>query len=362
VRRAAVLALVLLGALGPAAATAGASPSRKKAIWGPVAVGGVSQFPIYADLGAGIYETSMNWSTVAPVHPASPRDPADPAYRWPPEIEQAVAEGRRYGIRVSVRVSYTPPWANAGRGPRQAPSNPADYADFMTAAAKRYPGVHLWMVWGEPNNGATYQPLVEDHGLPLHGRAAAGPALYARMLDAAYAALKRVAPANLVIGGNTFTAGTVSPLRWIQALKLPGGRPPRMDLYGHNPFSARRPDLSAPPLGRGLADFSDLDELAGWVDRYLGRPLHTHPKLFLSEYTLPTDHENVEFNFHMTRAVQASYLRSALKVARGWSRIYTLGYLGLYDDPLRPDGRQVERGLLTRAGTRKPAYAAFRDG
>jgi hypothetical protein len=29
---------------------------------------------------------------------------------------------------------------------------------------------------------------------------------------------------------------------------------------------------------------------------------------------------------------------------------------------VRPDGRQVERGLIQRDGTRKPSYFAFRDG
>jgi hypothetical protein len=154
----------------------------------------------------------------------------------------------------------------------------------------------------------------------------------------------------------------VTPLRWIQALKLPNGKPPRMDLYGHNPFSARRPRLSDAPLGSGFADFSDLDTLAGWVDRYLGKPRNKRPKLFLSEFTLPTDHANWEFNYFVTRDVQASWLRSALRIARRWSRIYTFGYLGLYDDALRADGQQVERGLLDRNGNPKPGYAAFKDG
>jgi hypothetical protein len=64
----------------------------------------------------------------------------------------------------------------------------------------------------------------------------------------------------------------------------------------------------------------------------------------------------------MTRATQASWIADALREARKWRRIYTFGYLGLYDDPRRPDGRQVERGLLERDGTPKPAYRAFRDG
>jgi hypothetical protein len=44
------------------AAVADAAPSRKKAIWGPVRVDGVSQFPIYRDLGAGIYQMELHWN------------------------------------------------------------------------------------------------------------------------------------------------------------------------------------------------------------------------------------------------------------------------------------------------------------
>ena len=48
------------------------------------------------------------------------------------------------------------------------------------------------------------------------------------------------------------------------------------------------------------------------------------------------------------------------EVAR-WKRIYTLAWTGLYDDPVRPDHLQVERGLLTRSGTKKPAYFAYKN-
>ena len=126
-------------------------------------------------------------------------------------------------------VSGAPGWANGGREPRYAPKDPSDYADFVTAAAKRYPAVHHWMIWGEPTNASNFQPLADDRLRPLRGARLAGPKRYARILDASYAALKQVSPRNLVIGGNSFTVGTVTPLRWIQALKLPGGKPPRMD-------------------------------------------------------------------------------------------------------------------------------------
>jgi hypothetical protein len=185
------------------------------------------------------------------------------------------------------------------------------------------------------------------------------------MLDAAYARLKALSRRNLVIGGNTYTVGTVAPLHFLAALTLPNGRPPRMDLWGHNAFSLREPNLRQPPLGSGYADFSDLDTFAKALDRHMRRATlrkERHLKIFISEYTLPTDHSNFEFNFYVSQTEQADWIAKALKIVRGWSRIYTFGYLALYDDPLRSDDQQVERGLIRRDGTHKPAYDAFRAG
>jgi hypothetical protein len=220
------------------------------------------------------------------------------------------------------------------------------------------------MIWGEPSRRANWMPLTrERRDRPLNGKQAAAPHRYAQLLDASYAALKAVSPKNLVIGGNTFTTGDISPLNYIRNLKLPNGRPPRMDLYGHNPFTARNPDLHKPPLGHGFADFSDLDTLSGWVDRYLAKPRkRKHLNLFLSEFFAPTDHANNEFNFHVTRKTQALWLKSALRITRRWSRIYSLGWFSLYDDPPQADGREVNRGLIDWRGKRKPSYFVYKSG
>src|SRR4051794_14469609 len=100
------LAVLVLAATVLAVAPSGADAaiSRKKAIWGPVRVDGVSQFPIYADLGAGIYQYAVRWDAVAPTEPAHPADPSDPAYHWPAEVDDAIAEARRHGIRVAIML------------------------------------------------------------------------------------------------------------------------------------------------------------------------------------------------------------------------------------------------------------------
>ena len=77
---------------------------------------------------------------------------------------------------------------------------------------------------------------------------------------------------------------------------------------------------------------------------------------------MPTDHQNHEFNFYVSRTTAASWLRSGLRIARGSKRIYTLGWYSLYDDPPRPDGDEVNRGLITIDGRRKPAYDAYKNG
>jgi hypothetical protein len=341
-----------------------AAVTTHKLMWGPY---DAKSFATYADLGAGLYEFTVNWSRIAPTQPQNPTDPDDPAYQWTPAVDEAIAHARAHGIEVVIAVAGAPKWANGSSQWRWAPKDPQDYADFMTAAAKRWPQVHYWQVWGEPSRRANFMPLAAHvDGIELTAQQRRGPERYAQMLDAAYVALKAVSPANLVIGGNTFSGGDIRPLAFIKAMRLPNGRPPRMDLYGQNPFGYRRPDLSKDQLDpeSGIADFCDLDVVAEYVDRYLSRAGRNPGQLplFLSEYFLPTDHSNFEFNYWVSRATAKSWLADALKISRSWRRIYTLGWFSLYDEKPNGKGTEVNRGLLTYDGHPKPAYYAFKAG
>jgi len=358
---------LLIASLG-AAESAQAAPDLKKSIWGPSDVDGVSQFPIYKDLGVGLYQTGFYWSSVAPTKPKRPTDPNDPAYRWPDRVDFVLEEARKYKMEVSLLVSYSPAWANGGRSREWAPTRPQDYADFLEAASKRYPAVRHWMIWGEPSREANFKPMTRTAGLPrLTRENTRGIRIYSRILDAAYVSLKKVRRRNLVIGGNTHTGGAVPPRDFIRGMSLGPGPPPRMDLYGHNAFTNREPDLSGrnDPVS-GYADFSDLDTLAGWLDRRLTRRGQRRLKIFVSEFTVPTGHPNSEFNFYVTPRKQARWLRSAFRITRSYSRIYTLGWFKLYDEepccPIGTHGDDVHRGLLDYQGLRKPSYEAYKRG
>ena len=135
-----------------------------------------------------------------------------------------------------------------------------------------------------------------------------------------------------------------------------------MDMYGHNPFSNRQPRLKSRALTKGFADFGTLDTMAKWIDRYLGRRNGRRLKLFLSEYSVATDHIGYETNFYVSRRTAARWITSALRDSRRWWRIYTFGWIGLYDEAPRPSGDEQNRGLLDYLGRRKPAYEAYKRG
>ena len=356
-------ALIALAVLA-AAPAADARFSARKGIWGPERVDGVSQFGLYRKLGAGVYHTRLRWNAVAPARPAAPTDPADPAYRWPAELDDTMALARRAKIRVAIEVAGVPRWANGGQPSNFVPDDPADYGRFMQAAARRYPGVRYWVIWGEPTRRPNFMPLPQTRpDEPLTASQAEAVVRYARILDSAYGNIKTANPRALVVGGNSFTVGDIGPRNWIQYMRLPNGRRPRMDLYGHNPFSARRPDLSKPLIREGLADFSDLDELARLVDHNLGRrPGGGKIKLFLGEYGIPTDHPSWTFNYWVSRRTQASWLRDALRIVRRWKRIEALVYFRIDDEKPRPQGDEMRLGLIDAKGRRKPAFRVFQKG
>ena len=328
--------------------TGASARAAEKAFWGPTTLpDGSSAFGLYEQLGIDTLQFTVDWAQVAATRPAAPADPADAAYRWPSEISEATVEAARRGIGVSLLVTGAPAWANGGRAAIWRPDRAQDFGDFLTAATRRYPTVRRWMIWGEPNRDDRFQPNARNSRV--------GPRAYATLLDAAYAALKRASRRNVVIGANTWTNGTVRPADFLRWMRLPNGRLPRLDWLGHNPFPFRFPNLAKQPLAGGYRDISDIDTISRDVRRIYRRQV----PLWLSEYTIQSDHGSALFATYVSRAMQARYISAAFRVADELgSAVAGLGWLTLLDEP--PASDSANTGLMTYDLQRKPAFAAMR--
>jgi hypothetical protein len=295
----------------------------------------------------------LGWDNVARTRPRNAENPADPAYRWPAGIQRALDQAARFHMRVLIQLIGVPGWANGGRGWNWVPKHSADFAAFATAAARRYPGVHLWMIWGEPSRADNFQPFnPAPVGVRLTPDQQLAPHIYSRLLDAAYGALKRASSRNLVLGGCTYTTGDIDTAQWIQNMRLPNGKPPRMDIYAHNPFGPRHPSFHAAPSVEGVIQFPDLPRLANLIDQNLRPRL----PIFISEWTIPTQRDN-QFGFYVDPPIAARWIRDGLRISRGWKRIFGLGWVNVYDNPPTSYG-----GLMDEQGARKPLFDAFAQG
>ena len=379
-----VLALSLLG---PAS---GAEAAVEKSLWGPTSfpaghpecpAGGpstCSAFPLYRQLGVDVYQIQLPWSSVARSRPENPRNPNDPAYRWPSFADYVIQEAAANGIQVAFMVKSTPDWANGGQGVLVAPNNPKDYADFMFAASRRYPSIKRWMIWGEPNYGYNFLPMPQNSPV--------GPRLYAKVLDAAYVALKEADKNNIVIGGMTLNSMRNVPtpdfIRWLRIGTGKKARPPRVDWWGHNPFEARFPNIALNPSGkfRGL---NDVDTLHKELKRaYVGKKKKKKgkrkyaagsakkkkkkkkkrkrktPRIWLSEWTVLSDHPTTLFlGYYVSRQEQANWVSAAYSMADKIPYVQGLGWYRLDDQPAGNDS--AAWGLMTYAGERKPSFYAY---
>ena len=353
-RKAVVAAVSLITSLFLAAGAGGVDSTGTRAtarldcgITAPPQRGGKPIFPQRKTVHARFLVLGVEWRGISPQAPVDATDPADEPYEWA-STDVIFAQAAAAGIEIVPLVYSTPPWANGARGPEVGPNNPQTYADFLTAMSTRYPQVRRWMIWGEPSRLGQWSP-----------QGVAGARAYAALLDRAYAALKKVDPADLVIGGNTQPSGlddrgATSPATWIRRLVLPNGRRPRFDLWGHNPFTERPINLRLRPTSRYIYDFNDVDTLAANLDRYFpGRRI----RLFLSETGSPTEHASRDWLFKTTRADQAARLSKMLKVARSYRRIAAISNYLLFDEASQYGWTT---GLVTAKGVRKPAWFVYR--
>ncbi|MCW2976003.1 MAG: hypothetical protein JWM06_1284, partial [Actinomycetia bacterium] len=141
-----VVVLALLVA-APAAAAPSAQYGIQDDAWLMYGPGTLSQRLTTLDrLGTRLVRFTLRWDQVARMRPTTPRDPS--SYAWG-QYETVLRALHAHGISTLVTLYGSPAWANGGHPTNWLPSS--GFGDFAYAASKRFPWVHMWTIWNEPN-------------------------------------------------------------------------------------------------------------------------------------------------------------------------------------------------------------------
>ncbi len=279
--------------------------------------------------GASVVRIPAEWRyIVSPDQPAGfdASAPSSPAYDFT-AVDAAVRDTVAAGLTPLLVVTRAPAFAEAPhRWPYAYPGSwapdPAAFGAFATAVARRYDGsfpdplepgralprVRLFEAWNEPNLARYLEPQWVVEG----GRwVAFSPLLYRQLLNAFYAAVKAVAPGDVVLtagiapNGEPAGVGRMTPLRFLDGLlclegglraggALTGGAqtggaqggarmgsaqtggaacpdPPHFDVLAFHPLSFEGPDLPA-HSSQDVA-ISDIAKVTDLLDR--AERLHT---------------------------------------------------------------------------------------
>jgi hypothetical protein len=255
-----------------------------------------------AATGAKVIRIPVDWRSVVVADPPAgfdERDPSSSAYLLS-SIDTAVRESVAGGLQPLLVVSHAPSFAEAPhRWPFAYPGSwapsPAALEHFAAALARRYDGtfldparpgralprVSMFQAWNEPN----LPRYLEPQWIAVAGRwQAFSPALYRQMLNAFYAGVKSVAPADRVVAagvapnGDRAGLGRMAPITFLEGLfclpkatqaKAPGcSDPPHFDVLAFHPLSVGNPDApAASSLDVSIADAGKLTTLLRRAER-----------------------------------------------------------------------------------------------
>lgn len=300
---------------------------------------------------ATVMKTTVYWFNTAPRRPANAANPFDPAYRWE-DLDEFVRQAEDRDIEVMLTIWGTPAWAGPGRN--RMPRRLADLTRFARALASRYSGrnrglpfVRFYSVWNEPNLQLFLAPQYDAR------RRSLAPANYAKLYRAAYAGLKAGAPGALVAAGETSARGLGSspshtPGRFAELLSKARPRI-KFDAYAHHPYGN---PVNQPPtqlVRWPNVSMRSLPRLGVSLDKWFGRK---NTPIWLTEYgheTRPEDPRGVSYE------QQASYMTTAVNMARRNPRVQMLIWFAMRDNPVN----LWQSGLLTYGGLEKPAFDQF---
>jgi hypothetical protein len=281
-------------------------------------------------LGVDVVRVTIDWRSV---------EPRRGTFAWS-RYDDLLNGLHEHGIAPLVTLYGSPSWANGGRSENWTPTSGSTFAAFAATTAKRYPFVRLWTIWNEPNQVRWLRPT--------------SPRVYVqRLLNPAYAAIKRVSRHSLVGGGVTAPRGStggVSPVDWITGMKAAHAK---LDAYAHNPYPLA-PGETPTSGGCGhctTITMSTLPRLLTDVRRAFG----SRVRIWLTEYGYQTNPPD--------RLLGVSYAKQALFGSQAALRAYEAPRVDILIHYLvqdEPNAARWQSGLLTVRDIAKPAYDAFR--
>jgi hypothetical protein len=327
-------------------------------------------FPVLAQLRVQVLRVDLYWGAsnfaVAKRKPTRATDPDDPAYNWA-IYDRLVNYASQYKIKVLFTVYGTPKWANGGKPARYAPKNFKDLQNFAYAAAKRYsgttvaedgrtlPAVRYWTAWNEPNQPFQLSPqYVKKRGKWIMQSAID----YTKICNAVYAGVhatmlsgEKVACGVTSPRGNDHPGGkrpVPTPISFMRAVKAAGLK--KFDAWAHHPYAGTaRSTPTTKPNAKGAVELGNIDTLIKELTKLWGRK-----RVWLTEYAYQTNPPDKTFGVPYSK--QAAYLKQGYAIARKNPRVDMMIWFLLKDEPVLSGWQS---GLMTKTGTKKPAFTAF---
>jgi hypothetical protein len=256
-----------------------------------------------------------------------------------------LAAAKAHNMTVVGSIAGYAAWANGSRGDWYVPADPTEYANFVRDTVNRYKAdVHYWEIWNEPN--------LEEFWAP-----APNPAAYAKLLRAAYLAVKQADPtAKVVFGGicrndytylnNAYTA--------LKAYPDAAANDNFFDVLAVHPYA----DDRAPEVNSSANIWGGMDR------NFAGLP---KMKTAMTNQGDPDKHIIVtEFGWVVTdiswtqgvgTALQADYLKRAYAMAQDWPWLDAMMWYGFKNW----DGSEAPYSIVNTDLTARPAYNAMKE-
>lgn len=382
-----LFSIVLFGGLSlPGAASAAPSFNTGLIDIDAYQEGGSLAFDRTKDAGAKYVKNNLYWGYMVanpesterpgtPEVPFDPRDPASPYYDWT-TYDQLVRNAKGAGLEPVLSPVNAPKWARTGCSHSMscAPS-PKDYADFATAAAKRYSGtfdpgngegvlprVRYWQAWVEPNLYHFFLPIFKN-GNPVAAKN------YKPLLNSFYNAIHAVDNSNFVMAAGLAPNGVkgkaIAPMTFTRqvlcmtnSLNNPRprkgcGAPVKADIWAVHPYTTGAPihfpDNSDNMSVAALPRMVKLINAARRSGHLVGRGSNT--PLWATEFSWDSnkpDPGGLSWNLQSRWVAQAMMMMYQANVR-------TMFWFGLRDedrgDGSRPWYETFESGLYLRGAT-----------